>query len=183
MNRNKVILVDNHDNAIGEMDKTEAHLKGELHRAFSIFIFNSNGKMLIQQRAKPKYHGGGLWTNACCSHPQWGENIKESAIARLHYEMGLQCDIEWHFSFLYKAGVENGLIEHELDHVFIGCTDGTPEPHPEEVMDFKWIWPSDLLNDITNYPDNFTYWFKASVKKVLDQYFAMKHSLSHRHIR
>src|SRR6187431_2141990 len=106
MNRNKVVLVDRNDNAIGEMDKLEAHLKGDLHRAFSIFLFNSHGEMLIHQRASGKYHGAGLWTNACCSHPQLEEDIRQSALERLQYEMGLQCNIDKAFSFIYYAPVE-----------------------------------------------------------------------------
>ena len=117
MDRNKVVLVDEQDHALGEMDKMEAHEKGMLHRAFSIFIFNSERQMLIHQRAQHKYHGGGLWTNACCSHPQWGEEIKASASQRLAYEMGLKCDIDHLFSFMYHTPVENNLIEHEYDHV------------------------------------------------------------------
>jgi isopentenyl-diphosphate delta-isomerase len=171
MERNKVILVDSKDNAIGEMDKLEAHLKGELHRAFSIFIFNSEGKMLIHQRAKDKYHGGGLWTNACCSHPQWGEAIEESAIERLYYEMGIQCGIERCFSFQYKTQVENGLIEHELDHVFTGYTDQHPKPHHNEVQDFRWIYPASLQNEICLKPENFTYWFRLSLAKVLERVY------------
>jgi len=166
MERNKVILVDKDDNAIGEMDKMEAHLKGELHRAFSICIFNHEGNMLIHQRAYNKYHGGGLWTNACCSHPQWGEELKESAMERLHYEMGLLCDIDRRFAFLYKTPVENGLIEHELDHVFIGYTDKNPAPHPGEVNDFRWISPMTLQNMVSLYPQDFTYWFRILLKKI-----------------
>jgi isopentenyl-diphosphate delta-isomerase len=167
MERNKVILVDSNDNAIGEMEKMEAHLKGELHRAFSIFLFNSEGEMLIHQRALHKYHGGGLWSNACCSHPQTGETLEESALERLHYEMGIQCSLERSFSFLYRTPVENGLIEHELDHVFIGSTNQHPNPHRNEVHDFRWISPAALQKEILTHPDIFTYWFRISLQKVL----------------
>lgn len=166
MERNKVVLVTVDDEPIGEMDKMEAHLKGALHRAFSIFIFNSNGEMLIHQRAANKYHGGGLWTNACCSHPQWNEDVKESALERLQFEMGLQCDIHEAFSFVYKTKVENGLIEHEFDHVFIGYTDETPMPNDAEVQNFQWISPNALQRKIDTHPQDFTYWFKFALQKL-----------------
>ena len=167
MERNKVVLVNAEDVPIREMDKIEAHKSGSLHRAFSVFIFNRRGEMLIHQRAAHKYHGGGLWTNACCSHPQWGEDIKESALERLHYEMGLTCDIKKVFTFIYKTPVENDLIEHENDHVFIGCTDATPQPHPDEVQEYAWVCPEKLQRKIVEQPDIFTYWFKMAVKQVM----------------
>ena len=169
MNRNKVVLVDTNDRAKGEMDKLEAHLKGELHRAFSIFLFNSDGEMLIHQRATNKYHGGGLWTNACCSHPQWSEDIKQSALQRLNYEMGLHCNIDKAFSFIYNSHVENGLIEHEYDHVFIGYTNNTPDPHPDEVQNYKWTCPILLKNEVMQQSDHFTYWFRTALDNVLEQ--------------
>jgi len=174
MNRNKVVLVDRKDKAKGEMDKLEAHLKGELHRAFSIFLFNSDGKMLIHQRASNKYHGGGLWTNACCSHPQWNEDIKQSALQRLQYEMGLQCNIDKSFSFVYHAPVENGLIEHEYDHVFIGYTNNIPYPHPDEVQNYKWASPFFLKDDVIQNSDHYTYWFRTALGKVLNQMVIIK---------
>ena len=160
MDRNNVILVDEDDLPLGEMDKLEAHEKGILHRAFSVFIYNEMGQMLIHQRADHKYHGAGLWTNACCSHPQWGEDTKVSALQRLAYEMGLQCDLEFKFSFLYKTEVENNLIEHEFDHVFMGVTGLPPVPNPEEVKDYKWIYPIELRKDIEQNPSQYTFWFK-----------------------
>lgn len=169
MLRDKVILVDENDNAIEEMDKMEAHVKGILHRAFSVFIFNEKDEMLIHKRAENKYHGGGLWTNACCSHPQWGENVKESALERLQFEMGLACDIAHQFSFLYESTVENNLIEHEFDHVFIGITDKQPLINHEEVIDYKWINPEDLQQDILRYPNYYTVWFKMALPKILNQ--------------
>lgn len=168
MQRNKVILVDENDNAIGEMDKMEAHVKGALHRAFSIFIFNSQDEMLIHQRAQNKYHGGGLWTNACCSHPQWGENTQKSALERLNFEMGLDCDVAHQFSFLYESPVENNLIEHEYDHVFVGITDKEPIINHEEVIDYKWINTEDLKTDILKNPNNYTVWFKMALPKILN---------------
>lgn len=169
MDRNKVVLVDEHDHALGEMDKMEAHQKGILHRAFSIFIFNHERQMLIHQRAQHKYHGGGLWTNACCSHPQWGEEIKASASQRLAYEMGLKCDIDYLFSFTYHTPVENNLIEHEYDYVFMGYTDDQPEFNPDEVQNYQWIGKTDLLKQIAEQPEKFTYWFRMAVPQIMDQ--------------
>ena len=167
MKRNKVILVDEQDHVVGEMDKMEAHEKGILHRAFSIFIFNSKGQMLIHQRANEKYHGGGLWTNACCSHPQLDEDIKESAEQRLQFEMGLQCDLKRVFAFIYHTPVENNLIEHEYDHVLVGYTDREPVPNVNEVMNYKWIDRLDLLQQIAAEPDAFTYWFRIALPQII----------------
>lgn len=169
MDRNKVVLVDEQDHALGEMDKMEAHQKGILHRAFSIFIFNHERQMLIHQRAQHKYHGGGLWTNACCSHPQWGEEIKASALQRLAYEMGLKCDIDHLFSFTYHTPVENNLIEHEYDYVFMGYTDDQPDFNPDEVQNYQWISKTDLLKQIAEQPEKFTYWFRMAVPQIMDQ--------------
>ncbi len=166
--RNKVVLVDQHDIPIGEMDKIEAHQKGALHRAFSIFLFNNKGEMLIHQRAGHKYHGGGLWTNACCSHPQWGEDIKTSALERLQFEMGIQCDIKKAFSFIYNASVENNLVEHEYDHVFTGYIDIDPEPNPEEVQSYKWVDMINLHEDMHDNPNQYTYWFKFAFPDILN---------------
>lgn len=169
MKRNKVILVDEQDHVVGEMDKMEAHEKGILHRAFSIFIFNSKGQMLIHQRANEKYHGGGLWTNACCSHPQLDEDIKESAEQRLQFEMGLQCDLKRVFAFIYHTPVENELIEHEYDHVLVGYTDQQPKPNTNEVQAFKWIDKVELLQKINDQPDIFTYWFRMALPQLIGQ--------------
>src|SRR5690349_15951298 len=129
----EVILVDENDKAVGSAEKMKAHVKGMLHRAFSVFIFNTKGEMLLQQRALNKYHSGGLWTNACCSHPSPGEEIAASAVKRLSEELGFQTTIEKAFEFLYKADFDNGLTEHEFDHVFIGHYDGDINFCPEEV--------------------------------------------------
>ena len=126
----KVILVNEDDQSTGWMEKMEAHRKGVLHRAFSVFIFNDNGEMLIHRRALDKYHSGGLWTNACCSHPREGETTEESAHRRLMEEMGFDCDIQEQFSFIYRAELDNDLIEHELDHVFFGRFNGKPSSPP-----------------------------------------------------
>lgn len=170
MERNKVVLVNPEDLAIAEMDKMQAHVEGKLHRAFSVFIFNFKGEMLIHQRANHKYHGAGLWTNACCSHPQWNQDVKESAKERLHFEMGLSCELEHLFSFIYKAIVENELIEYEYDHVFAGYTDVIPKPNILEVQNYKWIAPEALLYQVSKYPQNFTYWFKMALEKVMKSF-------------
>lgn len=169
MNRDKVVLVDENNTAIAEMDKMEAHRKGALHRAFSIFIFNEKNEMLLQQRSAGKYHGAGLWSNTCCSHPQWQEDVKESAIKRLAFEMGLHCEIESRFSFLYKTSVENNLIEHELDHVFTGTCNQVPQPNPEEVQAFKWMSVPELLKDMELNPHCYTFWFKKALPVLLEK--------------
>ncbi|SFG80698.1 isopentenyl-diphosphate Delta-isomerase [Pedobacter insulae] len=160
IDRSKVVLVDENDQAIGVMNKLEAHEKGMLHRAFSVFIFNEKGEMLIHQRARDKYHGSGLWTNACCSHPQWDEDVKGGAQERLFYEMGIACDLSYKFSFSYKIPVENELIEHEFDHVFLGTTNKNPTINLNEVMDYQWINPTELQRDIILSPNKYTFWFK-----------------------
>ncbi|WP_199141635.1 isopentenyl-diphosphate Delta-isomerase [Pedobacter sp. ASV12] len=165
--RGKVVLVNKDDNPIGEAEKIEAHRQGLLHRAFSVFIFNERRQMLLQQRASDKYHGAGLWTNACCSHPQLHEDIRESASERLSYEMGLSCSIKKLFSFIYHAPVENGLIEHEYDHVFYGFTSSRPVPNPNEVQDYKWMETDMIATDIRDNPANYTYWFRSAFHRVV----------------
>ncbi|TJZ63359.1 isopentenyl-diphosphate Delta-isomerase [Sphingobacterium olei] len=166
MERNKVVLVDRHDVAIGEMDKMDAHRLGVLHRAFSIFIFNTQGDMLIHQRAKGKYHGADLWTNACCSHPQWNEDIMESAKERLAYEMGISCTLEKCFSFIYNIPVENNLIEHEYDHVFLGYTNDEPNPNPAEIQNYRWVPLEQLEREVHTQPQHFTHWFKMALQRI-----------------
>ncbi len=167
--KQEVILVDINDRETGRMEKLEAHRKGILHRAFSVFIFNNGGDMLIHQRADGKYHGGGLWTNACCSHPLPGETLEEAVYRRLGQEMGLTCRVRKAFDFIYRAEVENGLIEHELDHVFVGVTDAVPQPDKEEVQDWKWADPAKILDDIRIHPENYTVWFAMTLQRVLDE--------------
>ncbi|GHE23351.1 isopentenyl-diphosphate Delta-isomerase [Sphingobacterium griseoflavum] len=169
MLRDKVLLVDRQDTVLGEMDKLQAHQEGRLHRAFSIFIFNSFGQMLIHQRAETKYHGAGLWTNACCSHPQAGETLAASASERLDYEMGIQCKLQRTFSFVYHGRVENGLVEHELDHVFVGTFDGDPKINREEVADFQWIDLDTLADWLTRSPQAFTIWFRKALPMVVEE--------------
>lgn len=168
---NSVILVDKHDRKLGLMPKIEAHEKGLLHRAFSIFIFNSTGQMLIQKRASSKYHTPGLWTNACCSHQVDGEDVQDGLSRRLTEEMGLRLtSFNKAFEFVYKAELDNGLFEHELDHVYISVSDEQPQPNPEEVEDFKYVEPELLLIEVEKTPHLFTPWFKLLLKPVLDYY-------------
>ncbi len=167
MERNKVVLVDSEDNAIGEMEKLLAHQQGELHRAFSVFIFNDKGELLLQQRALNKYHGAGLWTNTCCSHPQLGEDVISSAMERLSYEMGLKCNLKLVYSFIYNEPVENDLIEHELDYVFVGRTNQNPVLNKDEAADYKWMNPTEILSDINENPSRYTVWFQLAFPKLL----------------
>jgi len=162
----EVILVNTNNEIQGYMEKMEAHEKGLLHRAFSVFIFNSYGELLLQKRDINKYHSGGLWTNTCCSHPRKNETFIEAAKRRLFEEMGLRCELKETFSFIYKANLDNDLIEHELDQVFFGNTDQKPSLNNEEVMDYKYIKPNQLLIDINNDPDTYTEWLKISFKQV-----------------
>jgi isopentenyl-diphosphate Delta-isomerase len=157
----KVILVDEDDNSIGTMEKMEAHHKGLLHRAFSILIFNSNGEMLIQKRATSKYHSGGLWTNACCSHPQPDEPIEVATRRRLKFEMGIDLQPEYAYKFIYKTPLDRNLVEHELDHVFTATFNGIPDVNPEEVEEWKYASIQDLRRDIKLHPEKYTYWFKV----------------------
>lgn len=164
---NQVVLVDSKDNPIGVMEKMMAHEKGLLHRAFSIFIFNSKGEMLIHQRADKKYHSPGLWTNACCSHPMPGERLETATKRRLVEEMGMETEMHELFHFIYRAELDKGLIEHELDHVFIAKTDETPNINPEEVKSWKYISIDDLKKDVNKHPKHYTTWFKIALDRVI----------------
>ena len=164
-----VILVDVDDRMIGTMEKMAAHQKGALHRAFSIFILNSQGQWLLQQRAWGKYHSGGLWTNTCCSHPRPNESTMEAGIRRLQEEMGMVCQLEHLFQFTYQCELPNGLIEHELDHVLLGFSDHPPIPNEDEVTAFQFIDQDALEKAIRDYPENYTVWFKLCFEQVKDQ--------------
>jgi len=164
-----VILVDKNDQAIGTMDKMEAHAKALLHRAFSVFIFNTAGEILMQQRAKHKYHSGGLWTNTCCSHPFPGEDTLEAANRRLFEEMGLKTELKFVFKFQYKAPFDNELTEHEIDHVFVGETNEVPQIHPDEVADYKYMKMEDIQTDILNHPEQYTVWFRIIFSEFLHE--------------
>ena len=159
MEKNQVILVDEQDAPLGVMEKMEAHRTGMLHRAFSIFIFNREGQMLLQQRAHGKYHSGGLWTNACCSHPQPGEQVQEAAERRLMEELGFNTKLEKVFDFLYKAGLDNGLTEHEFDHVFVGIYNGPINYNTDEVMHIEYKTLDEIKASLGEDPSRYTAWF------------------------
>ena len=169
MESDDLILVDEHDNEVGHAPKLDAHLNGgTLHRAFSIFIFNAAGEMLLQRRAAGKYHFGGLWTNACCSHPRRGQTTLDAAHLRLREEFGFDTGLTERFAFTYRAtDPTSGLTEHEFDHVFTGRFDGQPRPNPEEIGEWKWMRPEELLADVETNPESYTPWFKVAVKRVL----------------
>ena len=162
MSKEKVILVDENDTQVGLMPKLEAHQMGLLHRAFSVFIFNSNHQLLLQKRAVSKYHSGGLWTNTCCSHPREGEETINAANRRLIEEMGIKTNLRKVFDFIYKAELDNELTENEFDHVFYGLYNEDPIINTEEADDFKWIDMETLNNDITANGQNYTVWFKIA---------------------
>ena len=166
MENDKVILVTEHDDMVGIMDKMEAHKQGLLHRAFSIFIFNTKGEMLLQQRALNKYHSGGLWTNACCSHPMPGEKTKDAAQRRLKEELGFETPVEKIFDFVYKATFDNGLTEHEFDHVFAGEYEGRLSINPDEVDDFCYKEISEIKNTMQTHPQKYTAWFHLAFPKI-----------------
>ena len=155
-----VILVDKNDNQLGLMEKIEAHEKAVLHRAFSVFILNDNNELLLQKRALSKYHSPGLWTNTCCSHPRDGESVIDAGIRRLKEEMGFVTEINTLFSFIYRAEFDNGLTEHEFDHVLLGRYNKTPLINKLEVSDWKWIDIEFLKKDVFVNPDIYTVWFK-----------------------
>lgn len=163
---NCVILIDNQDNQIGLIEKIEAHKKALLHRAVSVFICNSKGEWLLQQRDENKYHSGGLWTNTCCTHPYPNETNIEAAKRRLNFEMGLKAELSQIYSFIYKEKLDNELTEHELDYVFLGITDEIPKPNADEVMNFKYVSYNNLALDIKQNPENYTVWFKKIVDIV-----------------
>ena len=159
MEEEKVILVNSNNEPIGLMPKMEAHEKALLHRAFSVFVINGNNELMLQQRALQKYHSPGLWTNTCCSHQRDGEENIEAGLRRLQEEMGFETPLEYLFNFIYKAPFDNGLTEHELDHVMLGRYEAEPSINPEEVASWKWM-DIDLIHaDLINNPANYTVWF------------------------
>lgn len=163
-----VILVDEQDEQVGTMEKMEAHFNAALHRAFSVFIFNQQGEMLLQQRALSKYHSGGLWTNACCSHPRPGEETIEAAKRRLHEELGFSTSLSKVFDFTYYAPFDNGLTEHEFDHVFVGTFSGSVKPNSAEVLDYCFKPMHAISASLQLNPQKYTAWFHLAFPKVLD---------------
>ena len=166
---NKVILVNENDQSVGEMEKLEAHQKGLLHRAFSVFVFNDKNELLLQKRALGKYHSEGLWTNTCCSHPEPNESILDAGKRRLKEEMNYSCDLKEGFSFIYKVDFDNGLSEHELDHVIIGYSNENPVLNPEEASDFKWLSIDEIEKQIEKNKDEFTFWFVLILTKYKNE--------------
>lgn len=166
----QVILVNEFDEPQGSMEKMEAHQKGLLHRAFSIFVFNGKNELLLQQRAHNKYHSANLWTNTCCSHPRLGESNIDAAKRRLVEEMGMQCELIERFSFIYNAPLENGLIENEFDYVFFGVSDDLPVINPNEVQSYRYVNLKVLQNDIIKQPHLYTSWLKICLNKVVEHY-------------
>tara|TARA_B110000305_G_scaffold178714_1_gene197964 strand:- start:3937 stop:4452 length:516 start_codon:yes stop_codon:yes gene_type:complete len=160
-----VILVDDNDNQLGLMEKIEAHEKALLHRAFSVFILNDNKQLLLQKRALNKYHSPGLWTNTCCSHPRDGESVIDAGIRRLDEEMGFKTQLNNLFSFVYKSRLDNGLTEHEYDHVLLGKYNKDPLINELEVCDWKWVDLDALSNDLVINPKSYTVWFKIIFEK------------------
>ena len=154
----QLILVDSEDREIGSAEKLETHRRGLLHRAFSIFVFDPLGRLLVQRRALSKYHSAGKWSNTCCGHPRPGETTADAAHRRLVEEMRFDCDLRWTAGFSYRAALEHGLIEHEYDHVFLGTWSGAPNPNKSEVCAWDWIAPSALRTALTTHPLDYTAW-------------------------
>lgn len=162
-----VVLVDEQDQDLDLMEKMEAHRQGLLHRAFSVFVLNGKDQLMLQKRALHKYHSGGLWTNTCCSHPRKGEKVEDAAHRRLMEEMGFDCPVQKAFHFIYKAKLDQGLTEHEFDHLFIGRYDEQPAINPEEVAEWKWMDVSAVKVDLENNPEKYTAWFKI----IFDRFY------------
>ena len=166
---NEVILVDENDVEIGQMEKMAAHREALLHRAFSVFIFNRKGEMLLQQRASSKYHSPDLWTNACCSHPMPGETTEQAAHRRLKEELGFDTELEHLFHFIYKTPFDNGLTEHELDHVFVGFYEGSIHPDPAEVKDFCYMKMEAITESLQSYRHKYTTWFQIAFPRLEEE--------------
>ena len=165
MQQENVVLVDINNNKLGLMPKMEAHIKGILHRAFSVIIFNNNGDIILQKRARTKYHTPGLWSNTCCSHQRDNEDNITAGKRRLYEEMGFTTQLQNFDSFIYKVSFSNGLIEHEFDHILTGIYNGIPNLNKKEVDQWKWVSIDYLYHDINNNPDNYTAWFKIIINK------------------
>ena len=162
----KVILVNENDNAIGSMEKMEAHERGVLHRAFSILLFNSKGEVLLQKRSKHKYHSGGLWTNTCCSHPHPDEAMADATRRKLMQEMGIDIKPEFIYKFIYKANLDHNLIEYEYDHVFTAISDQVPDTNPSEVQSWKYMSIDKIQEDLNRRPEIYTIWFRIIFEMI-----------------
>jgi isopentenyl-diphosphate delta-isomerase len=171
----QVILVDDRDRPVGVAEKMQAHREGSLHRAFSIFVTNAKGELLLQRRARSKYHSGGLWTNTCCSHPRPQETTETAASRRLQEEMGFSCDLREIFSFTYRAELDNDLIEHEFDRVFVGEFNGEPILNPQEAEEWCWISIDRLSQDIQEHPERYTFWLKVCFEKFVSYIAGLPH--------
>lgn len=168
MNKASVILVDEEDRALGTSEKMMAHRQGWLHRAFSVFVYDVRGRMLIHRRAADKYHAGGLWSNACCSHPMPDESLPDAVNRRLEFEMGLNLETSKIFETKYRLHLDNGMIEHEYDHVYIGTCASDPIPNPEEVAEWAYMATDELLRDVRRNPQRYTPWFRLLLPRVLE---------------
>ena len=166
MKKEHVILVNKQNRKLGTMEKIQAHREGKLHRAFSIFIFNTKGELLIQQRKKTKYHSGGLWSNTVCSHPRSGETYLQAVHRRLKEEVGFDCPVKKQFCFIYDTGFKNGLTENEYDCVYAGIYDGVPQPNPKEIMAIQWIPLTKLKKEIKKYPRRYSVWLKIALPSI-----------------
>jgi len=160
-----ILTVDDRDIETGYMEKMEVHQKGILHRAFSVMLFNNEGEVLLQKRAKKKYHSPGLWTNCCCSHQREGETLEEAVSRRLKDELGIKCECREVFKFMYRVEFENGLVEHEIDHVFFGQYNGKVFPNVDEVEEIRWVSLDKLGEEMSDHTEDFTYWFQILMKQ------------------
>jgi len=163
---NMLVLVDQDDHEVGVAEKLAVHVDGTLHRAFSIYLFNTNGETLLTRRALGKYHSGGLWTNTCCSHPRPGETTENAARRRLREETGIDCELRYGFQFIYHAVLDGGLTEHELDHVFVGAHDGAPALDPNESDAYRWVGEQRLAQDIAAHPERYSVWMALSFERA-----------------
>lgn len=162
----KVVLVNENDEVLGVEEKLATHLRGALHRAFSIFVFNSTGSLLVQRRTASKYHSAGLWSNTCCGHPRLGESTEAASRRRLFEEMGFDCELQKVFEFVYYAELGDGLFEHEYDHVLVGLFNGIPNPNPQEVDDWRWVELPKLKLELQQNPTHFTHWFRVALEPL-----------------
>jgi isopentenyl-diphosphate delta-isomerase len=165
--RETVVLVDENDREVGTAEKLEAHVSGALHRAFSVFVLNGRGELLLQRRAAGKYHCGGLWTNTCCGHPRPGEPVAAGARRRLREEMGIDCELTPAGTFVYRAEVGGGLVEHEYDHVFLARHDADPSPDPAEADAWRWAELEPLIAQAEAFPAEFTPWFALALRELV----------------